>query len=181
MISVFFYVAFAPPDDAIDHGDESQQYEQAAPVFLDAQEIMAQPYFDQDSRYFAKKVGDEMVTVRNMAQSTESSDDDIWCIRNGPAHHDRFDAAVGIEFFQHLALGNDFLRLLAEQRPGQAKAYFNTDDFTDPRDDDARNEAEDDTVDRQEGNGRKADGIDKGYHENTDADSVEAKRSDIIG
>ena len=181
MIAVFFYVAFAPPDDTVDDRYQGQQDEQAAPMFLDAQEIMAQPDFDQDSRHLAKEVGNEMVTVRNMTQGTESSDDDIRRIRDGPAHHDCLDAAIGIEFFQHLALGNDFLCLFAEQRPSQTETDFNADDFPNPGNDDARDEAEDDAIDGQEGDGRQADGIDKGNHENTDADSIEAKRSNVIG
>ena len=181
MISVFFYVTLAPPDDAVDYGDDSYQYQQAAPVFLDAQQIMAQPDFDQDGRHLAEEVGDEMVAVGNMTQRAERRDDDIRCIRDGPAHHDRLDAAVGIEFLQHLALGNDLLCLLAEQRPRQAEADFNADDFADPGNDDARDEAEDDAVDSQEGNGRQADSIDKGNHENADADGIEAKRGNVIG
>ena len=181
MISVFFYVTLAPPDDAINERNDGYQYEQAAPVFLDAQEVMAQPDFDQDGRHLAEEVGNEVVAVRNMAQGTERRDDDIRCIWDGPAHHDCLDTAVGIEFFQHLALGNDLLGLLAEQRPSQAEADFNADDFADPGNDDARNEAEDDAVDGQEGNGRQADGIDKGNHEHADADGIEAKRGNVIG
>ena len=83
MISVFFYVALAPPDDAINERNDGYQYEQAAPVFLDAQEVMAQPDFDQDGRHLAEEVGNEVVAVRNMAQGTERRDDDIRCIRDG--------------------------------------------------------------------------------------------------
>ena len=83
-------------------------------MFLNTKKIMAQPDFYQDSRHLAEEVGNEMVTIRNMAQGAERRNDDIRRIRNGPAQHDGLDATVGIKFFQHLTLGNDLLCLLAE-------------------------------------------------------------------
>ena len=101
-------------------------------MLLYAQQIMAQPYLYDDGRNFAESIGDKVIPVRNMAQGTEGRDDHIRRIGNRPADHNRPDAAVGIELFQHIAPANDLFSLIAQQCPRQPKADFNADDFSDP-------------------------------------------------
>lgn len=44
--ALFFDVSLPPPDNAVNKGDDSDQDDKAAPMFLNAEQIMTEPHFD---------------------------------------------------------------------------------------------------------------------------------------
>ena len=155
---------FLPPDKPIYDRYGYEKNQQTTPMLLYAQQIMAQPYLYDDGRNFAEGIGDKVIPVRNMAQGAEGRDDHIRRIGNHPADHNRPDTAVGIELFQHIAPANDLFSLIAQQRPRQAKADFDADDFSDPGNQNPRNQTKYDAVDRQKGDRGNTDGVDESNH-----------------
>ena len=149
-------------------------------MLAEPNEIVAEPDLEDDRWHLADESGQGMIAETHRADGGHRREHDVWRIRYGPADGHVLDRRIVFQLVPHLAAGNDLPGLVAQDCPHDDEATLYADDLTDPGNDDAWDEAEDDTVHRQEWYGWQARHITQDNHEDTDDDGAVAEGRKIL-
>ena len=120
-----------------------------------------------------------MFAEADTAQGTESGDDEIRRIGNGPEEKDEPEIDLAVQPGQPAALIDQGLRLATEDIAHDDKGQDIADDLTGPGNDDARQEAEQDAIDRDELDRRQAGHVGQDDEQNHEDHGNTAKRRNI--
>lgn len=138
---------------------ETQEDEEPGAVFGEINQVVAKPHFHDNRGDFSDESGFQVFLTGQFTQYRNGGEKNIWRIGDSPGQSHILCAAVLVQFCEHMFLLDNGTGLFPEENTADVETDFNADDFPNPGDDDARDQPEQGTVHRKEGNGRYAENI----------------------
>ena len=142
-------------------------------------EVVAQPDFHADGQELAGHRRCRMFTEADTTQSAEGGDDEIRRIWDGPEEKDEPEINLAVQLRQPAALVDQGLCLVAEDIAHDDEGQDIAQDLAGPGNDDARQQAEQDAIDRDELDRRQAGHIGQDDEQDHEDHGDTAKRRNI--
>ena len=174
---VFLLPAAAAKETRCQQTDHDTGYDEAVRIEVD--EVVTQPDFHTDGQELAGHRRRRMFAEADTAQGTEGGDDKIRRIGNGPEEKDEPEIDAAVQPGQPAALIDQSLCLAPEDIAHDDKGQDIADDLTGPGNEDARQEAEQDAIDRDELDRRQAGHVGQDDEQNHEDHGNTAKRRNI--